>query len=58
MLYTLLGRAIFKVFRGYFRHAFPNARRNLTIAGVAGVAVLAAVSAARRRAATAADQQA
>jgi hypothetical protein len=57
VLYTLLGRAIVKIFRGYFRYAFPNARRNLAIAGVTGVAVLAGISAARRRAATGASQK-
>jgi hypothetical protein len=58
VVYEWLGRAIVKVFRGYFRHAFPNARRNLTIVGVFGVAVVAGISAARRRAAPDASQKA
>ena len=58
MLYTLLGRAIWFVTRGYFRHQFPHARRNLTIAGVAGAVLVAGISAARRRAAPDASQKA
>jgi hypothetical protein len=58
VVYELLGRAIVKVFRGYFRHAFPNARRNLTIFGVFGVVALAGISAARRRSAADASRKA
>jgi hypothetical protein len=52
MLYTLLGRAIWFVIRGYVRFRFPHARRNLAATGIAA-AVLAAgwagVSARRPR---------
>ncbi len=49
MLYTLLGRVVWRIFRGYFRFAFPHARRNAVVAGalIAGGAM--AFTAARRR---------
>jgi hypothetical protein len=48
MLYALLGRVIWVIFRGYFRHRFPHARRNLAVAGgatlvLAGAAAVVAV---------------
>jgi hypothetical protein len=50
MLYALLGRVIWKIFRGYFRHTFPHARRNLAVAGTATLALAAgALVAARGR---------
>ncbi len=49
MIYRLLGRGLWRIFRGYFRHSFPNTRRNLAIAVVAGVAVAAGITARRRR---------
>jgi hypothetical protein len=51
MLYGLLGRVIWVIFRGYFRHTFPHARRNLAVAGAATLALAAAgaVVAARGR---------
>jgi hypothetical protein len=58
MIYRLLGRGLWGIVRGYYRHRFPNARRDLAIAGVAGVAAVAGISAARRRAAAAASQKA
>jgi hypothetical protein len=42
MLYTILGRVIWKIFRGYFHHQFPKARRNLVAAGIAAVVVAGA----------------
>jgi len=38
-VYTLLGRLIWVIFRGYFRHQFPHARRNLAVAGAATLAI-------------------
>jgi hypothetical protein len=58
MIYRLLGRGLWLIFRGYFRHSFPNARRNLAIAGIAAVVVAAGVTGARRRSAPAANQKA
>jgi hypothetical protein len=49
MLYELLGRAIWVIVRGYVRQRFPHARRNLTIAGIAGVALGAGVALASQR---------
>ncbi len=58
MIYRLLGRGLWGIIRGYFRHEFPHARRNLAIAGIAGVAVAVALSGARRRSAPDAGQKA
>jgi hypothetical protein len=51
VLYTLLGRVIWKIFRGYVRFRFPNAPRNVTAAGIAVLALAGAWSglSARRR---------
>jgi len=51
MLYTLLGRVIWKIFRGYMRHEFPHARRNFTAAGILALALAGAWTgrSARRR---------
>jgi hypothetical protein len=42
MLYALLGRLMWTVFRGYVRHKFPHARRDLAFAGAATLALTAA----------------
>jgi hypothetical protein len=51
MVYALLGRVMWVIFRGYVRHTFPHARRNLAVAGAAtlALAVAGAVAAARGR---------
>jgi hypothetical protein len=51
MLYALLGRVMWVIFRGYLRHRFPHARRELALAGVAalGLAAAGALVAARGR---------
>jgi hypothetical protein len=49
MFYELLGRIVWTVLRGYFRQQFPHARRNLAIAGVAGVAVGVGIGVVSRR---------
>jgi hypothetical protein len=48
MFYELLGRIMWTVLRGYFRHQFPHARRNVAIAAVAGIAAGAGITLARR----------
>jgi hypothetical protein len=51
MGYKLFGFVVWRVLRRYLHHKFPHARRNLAIAGGAGVLVAggAAAFAATRR---------
>jgi hypothetical protein len=48
VFYNALGRIVWTILRGYLRHRFPHARRNLAIAAVAGVAAGTGVVLARR----------